>query len=183
MNPIGKKFVTLFLVISLLATNCSSLRTLERKREKGRKHGAVLIIQKKDGRQIKGELITVKQNSLLLLDSATGADVSTNVNYIKVIKILKRSKIWEGIKIGGLTGALCGLLLSLTNSLPWQVWPTRHFYWWGAMLGGFFGGVLGGGVYAFAGADKTIQIEGMSDSEIQETLDELSKKARIRDYK
>ena len=30
---------------------------------------------------------------------------------------------------------------------------------------------------------QTIQIEGMTDSEIQETLKKLRKKARIRDYK
>jgi len=41
------------------------------------------------------------------------------------------------------------------------------------------GAIIGG----IAGTDKTIQIEGMSDSEIQETMDKLRKKARIRDYK
>jgi len=33
------------------------------------------------------------------------------------------------------------------------------------------------------GTDKTIQIEGMSDSEIREAMDKLRKRARIRDYK
>jgi hypothetical protein len=52
-----------------------------------------------------------------------------------------------------------------------------------AGLGGGVGILLGGIVGAFAGADKTIQIEGMSDSEIQEILKKLRKKARIRKYK
>jgi hypothetical protein len=45
---------------------------------------------------------------------------------------------------------------------------------------GLLGGVLFG---AAAGTDKTVQIEGMTDLEIQEAMDKLRKKARIRDYK
>jgi len=43
------------------------------------------------------------------------------------------------------------------------------------MIGGIFGGVVG--------TDKKIRIEGMTDSEINEVLEKLRKKARIRDYK
>ncbi len=49
----------------------------------------------------------------------------------------------------------------------------------GAVVGLLIGGTIG----AISGTDKTIQIEGMTDSEIQETLDKLRKKARVRDYK
>jgi hypothetical protein len=60
------------------------------------------------------------------------------------------------------------------------------------MLGIFTGTILGLPVGAFivaiiglaAGSGgKTIQIEGKSDLEVQETLDKLRKKARIRDFK
>jgi len=44
-----------------------------------------------------------------------------------------------------------------------------------ALIGGFIGMSLG--------KEGTIQIEGKSDSEIQEAMDKLRKKARIRDYK
>jgi hypothetical protein len=43
--------------------------------------------------------------------------------------------------------------------------------------------VLGALIGAAFGKDEKIQIEGMSDSEIQETLDKQRKKARIRDYR
>jgi hypothetical protein len=36
------------------------------------KRGATLIIQKKDGQQVKGELIAVKENSLLLKEAESG---------------------------------------------------------------------------------------------------------------
>ena len=187
MNPTSKKFISLFLVVSLLAINCATFKRREEKREKGKKHGAILIIQKIDGQQMRGELITVKPNSLLLLDTE-GKDVSVDIADIKVIKIVKKKLeiVGLGAVIGGSIGLLCGSLISLTNSLPWKVWPGPSLFWWGAMLGGAIGGVLGvlgGGIYAFAGADKKIKIEGMTDSEIQKTMDKLRKKARIRDYK
>ena len=59
MKAGGKKSIALFLVISLLAL-IGNLLAKERR-------GAKLIIQKKDDQQVKGKLITVKQNSLLLL--------------------------------------------------------------------------------------------------------------------
>ena len=59
MKAGGKKFIALFLVISLLVLT-GNLLAKERRRAK-------LIIQKKDDQQVKGKLITVKQNSLLLL--------------------------------------------------------------------------------------------------------------------
>jgi hypothetical protein len=86
-----KKIVALFLVISLLAINCSTLRTLEEKRKIAkRKHGALLLITRKDNQQISGELIAVKakQKSLLFLESESKADVSVDIKDIKVIKII-----------------------------------------------------------------------------------------------
>ncbi len=51
------------------------------------------------------------------------------------------------------------------------------------MIGGCIGALIGGIVGAGYGIDKTIQIEGMTDLEIEESLEKLRKKARIRDYK
>ena len=73
-----------------------------------KKHGTNLVIQKKDGRQISGELIAVKENSLLLLDSESGADVSVDIKDIKVIK-MKKSMTRLGMGIGCVAGVLTGL--------------------------------------------------------------------------
>ena len=51
--------------------------------------------------------------------------------------------------------------------------------WQGGAIGAIFGGTMG----TVLGTYETIQVEGMTDSETQETLDKLRKKARIRDYK
>jgi hypothetical protein len=51
---------------------------------------------------------------------------------------------------------------------------------WGA-ISAFF--VPVGAISGLVWGSKTIQIDGITDSEIQETLDKLRKKGRIRDYK
>ena len=175
------KLVSLFLVFFLL-TLSGNLYAKERR-------GAKLQITKKNGIQIAGELITVKPNSLLLLNTE-GWDASVGIADIKVITIVKKSKIGKGILygllIGGGTGALVGFM---GGDDPPGSWP---LYWsltagekaaWGGILFGSLGLLIGGVAGAVSGTDKTIQLEGMSDSEIQETMDKLRKKARIRDYK
>ena len=154
-----------------------------RRESRRKKHGANLVMLKKDGQAIKGELIAVKQNSLLLLDKESGADVSVAINDIKVIKIMKVSKVWEGARIGGFIGAAAGALLFLASKdaevtlAPFAVLSSQP------ILGGVIGVIVGGGIVAAAGTDKTIQIEEMSNFEINAVLEELRKKARIRDYK
>ena len=61
-------------------------------------------------------------------------------------------------------------------SEPWE-WSGIGIYT-GAI--GLLAGAIVGGLF---GIDKKIQIEGMTDSEIQKTMDKLRKKARIRDYR
>ncbi len=84
MNPTGKKLISLFLIFTFMMLS-ANLYAKERR-------GAKLIIKKKDGQQVEGELITVKPNSLLLLNSE-GKDVSVDIADIKVIRIVKKSKV------------------------------------------------------------------------------------------
>ena len=92
MNPAGKKFISLFLVFSLVMLSVN-LYAKERR-------GAKLIITKKDGQQIEGELITVKKDSLLILIKWSGRDESIDIADIKVIRIVKKSKKWLGAGLG-----------------------------------------------------------------------------------
>jgi hypothetical protein len=178
MNPTGKKFISLFLIFSLVMLSMN-LYAKERR-------GAKLLITKKDYQQIEGELITVKPNSLLLLD-AEGKDVSIDIADIKVIRIVKKSKVLQGLGFGLLIGAGFSVLTGLTYEKdPLGYIATEgkalRIIWWGAFFGPL--GLLIGGICGVAaGIDKTIQIEGMYDLEIKESLDYLRKKARIRDYK
>ena len=174
MSLSSKRFISLFLFFSLMMLSMN-LYAKERR-------GSKLIITKLDGQLIEGELIAVKQNSLLLLDTE-GKDVSVDVGDIKVFRIENKSKFWTGVRIGGFIGAVAGALLFLASEkeevgfIPFAVLSSH------AIQGGVIGVIFGGTIGALVSADKTIQIEGMTDLEIQETLDYLRKKARVRDYK
>ena len=171
MNPTSKKFISLFLIFSLVMLSVN-LYAKERR-------GAILIIAKKYG-LIEGELIAVKENSLLLLDTQ-GKDVSVDIKDIKVIIIRKKSGAGTGVLLGGSVGALIGLGVyreptGFGAGIDLGPWLTALGF---GIVGGLIGLVIGG----VAGTDKTIQIEGMTDSELHAIMYKLRKKARIRDYK
>jgi len=179
MNPTGKKFISLFLVFSLLSLSIN-LYAKERR-------GAKLIITKKDGQQIEGELITVKTNSLLLLNTE-GKDVSVDIEDIKVIKIVKKSKVESGVVWGGVIGALSGigfaLLIDASGEEGWGGVEFSKYLLLGAgglVAGVLYGALIGAIISALSKGVKKIQIEGMTDLEIRETMDKLRKKARVRD--
>lgn len=169
-----KKFVSLFLVFFLL-TLSGNLYAKERQ-------GAKLQITKKNGIQIAGELITVKPNSLLLLNTE-GRDVSVDIADIKVIRVMKKSKLWTGAGLGALIG---GGGTAMYKHLFFNENGEQELkYIFTALLGligGAAGALAGGFIGASAGIDKTIQIEGRPDTEIREILEYLGKKARVPDY-
>jgi len=183
-----KKFMVLFLVLSLFLFSENLY---------AKKKGAELIVQQINGQQAIGELITVKENSLLLLDSESGADVSVDIREIKLIEIVKESKVWKGIGYGLLSGVVSGALIGylqgddppggplmafgLSSPMPGMFTAYEKAFILGTMCG-ITGGVLGGIGGAIAGKDKIIQFEEKSETEIKEILQKLRKKARIRNF-
>jgi hypothetical protein len=168
-----KKLISLYLVFSILCLY-GNLYANERR-------GANLVIQKTDGQQINGELIAVKENSLLIKEHDSGADGTAIVGEIKIITIVKKSKRGKGalygFGLGAIGGGLAGGLLvepeestRVNNALFGVIWI--------GALGALTGLIVGG----FLGKDKTIQIEGKSEAEIKEVLEELRKKARVPNF-
>ena len=173
MNEKRKKLTSLLLVFSLVVLS-GNLIGKERK-------GVNLTITKKDGQEVMGELITVKPDSLLLLDSE-GVDVSVGIGDVKSIKIMKRSKAYELGLSGFLVGAAySGIAHSGTRKDQVGEEATQHFVFKTIAIGAMTAaaGIIIGMVL---GIDKTIKIEGKSDVEIDAALEKLSKKARIRDF-
>jgi len=173
----GKKLITLVLVFFLLTLSANLY---------AKNKGAKLKVAKKDGQLIEGELITVKPNSLLLLNTE-GRDVSVGIGDIRVIRIVKKSKLFQSLGIGLLIGAGTGAILGLAEGgsidfFGGTITAGENALIGGALLG-FNGLILGGIAGASAGRDKTIQFEGMTDLEIKDILEKLRKKARIPDYK
>jgi hypothetical protein len=181
-----KKLISLFLVFSIICFY-GNLYAKER-------HGADLAIQKTDGQQIKGELIAVKEDSLLLKEHDSGADVTSAVREIKTITIVKKSKRGKGalygFGIGAAGGALAGGLLvepseyekCVNNECFTEKESRVNNAIFGLIFLGAVGALTGLIVGGFIGKDKTIQIEGKSEAAIKEVLEELRKNARVPDF-
>lgn len=167
-GEILKKFISLFLVFSLMILPVNLYSKARR--------GATLSVLKIGGQKIEGVLIAVKEDSLLLLDPEFGDIISVNIKDIDRIRFRKESKFWTGAAIGFSIGAF---IAAITGTSAPQVEGILK----GIAVFGGIGALLGAIIGTRAGTDETIQIEGMTDSEIQEALDKLRKKARIREYK
>ncbi len=142
------------------------------------KKGANLVIEKLDGEQIRGELITVRESSLLLL-SESGVDVSVDITAVEAITIEKESKALLGAGLAFVIGTTCFAFTSVASVEGeysfFEVLPA-------AMIINIPSAIIGAIIGKSIGRDKTFQIEGKTDSEIQESLEYLRKKARIPDY-
>jgi ABC-type transport system involved in cytochrome bd biosynthesis fused ATPase/permease subunit len=148
--------------------------------------GAELVVQKRDGQRIRGELIAVKQNSILLLDAESAADVSANIEDIRVIVIVKKSKAGKGALFGFLAGSGLGVINALAHkgNQDEDVWMRFFNNIFGLIEAALFisAGTLVGFVIGVAsGKDETIKFDGKSPEEVRAILAKLRSKARITD--
>jgi hypothetical protein len=180
-----RKFIALFLVISFLGMNCATYERGEGiNLSPDQKPGEKLVIQKTDGQKVRGELIAVKQNSLLLKESESGVDVNVEISEIKMIKIVNKPNFLAGV-YGFIGGAALGATLGFAGGDDPPGWFSMTASDKALLAGSFFGliglivGAIGG---LIEGIDYPIKFEGRSDSEIKDILKELRKKARIPDF-
>jgi len=164
-----KRIISLFLVASVILLS-TPISAKERK-------GADVIIQRADGTQVRGELIAVKEKSLLMLARESGGDVTVDVEEIKIITMVKKAKYLSGAGLGFLIGAAAGATFIAVKGVNDSL-----VGWMGlsAAVVGCAGALLGFIFVAASGKTKVIQIEGKYDSEIQKILEKLRKKARVR---
>jgi hypothetical protein len=92
------------------------------------RRGVEVVIQTQNGQQVRGELIVVKQNSLLLLDSRSGADVSVDIVNIVLVKIVKKSKAGQGALFGFLAGAGLGAINAAADKVNREEDPWQNFW-------------------------------------------------------
>ncbi len=165
-----KKVVSLLIVFSLVMLSGKTIAQQSWVGE-GERKGVKLKIQKNDGQQVAGELITVKKDSLLLLDSETDADLSVDIKDVNAITLVKKNR---GFQVG-IYGVLAGILYASVTRKPYRYEDKSQDWWTTGLIGGAAGATLG----MVLGINKRIQIQGKSDTEIQKTLKKLSKKARV----
>jgi len=143
------------------------------------RRGAKLSVWKIGDQKIKGELIAVKEDSLLLLESESGADVSVNIKDIAEIRTVNKASVTTGAVFGILIGGVIGVFWPIGTSVASD----------GEESGIMAGILIGSGVALISvlighmAGSKRYVFSVMTDQEIQEALDYLRKKARVRDYK
>jgi hypothetical protein len=159
------------IVIMTLALIVPSLAAKERK-------GASITVTKLDGKVIKGELLAVKGENLILLDRSTSSGVTESLLEIKTIKVVNKSKRVNGLVMGALAGALYGVLFGpKAGEEPdpysdFQLTPGK------AVLVGALGGVFWGAL--IVGVNEQIDLKKKDPENIAKISARLKKYARDR---
>lgn len=147
---------------------------------KKQKSGAQVVVTKTDGSIFEGELLMVKETSILLAihSGVTGEEI--NVNDIEKVKIKKRSKFFSGLGIGLISGAVVGGMLGFADSDDYGGWSTSFNVLAGAIGVGILGVIAGGVTGVILGIDELVNLKTKSPYEKSLTLSKLNKYARVK---
>jgi len=147
---------------------------------KEKKHGSELLIQKKDGQEIRGELLTVKGSQLLLMDSSSLSGVTLDIGEISRIRVLKESKFFKNAGKGLLWGGGIGAVLGFAqgDDEQWFGLSAEEKALGFGLAFGILGGLVGGILGSLEGIDESIDLERRSDDEIRLILNKLDSGSR-----
>jgi hypothetical protein len=142
---------------------------------KEKSNGALILVQKLDGRIIEGELLAVKDTKLILMDSGNLSGITEDLCDIRTIKIVKKSKLLPGLLILGGSEAILGMGGSSNQEGSLRLSSGQRQLLYGTGLA-----MLGGGIWgALKGNDETISLGGRSPEDIKRILNKLSLLARF----
>jgi hypothetical protein len=174
----GKKKQTVgFLVFILAITILPGTSFAEDK-----KHGSEVIVKKKDGATIKAELLTVKNNEIILMDSFDMTGITLRADEIQKITITKKSSVFKGIGLGLVIGGGSGALLGFASGdddSGWFRWSAGEK---AAMAGlglGAIGLLTGGILGAIKGIDESVELEGRTPEEMKLIMKKLNSRSRF----
>jgi hypothetical protein len=134
------------------------------------RHGATVEVTMVDGRLARGELLAVRNDSLLVYDRAADQGQNLDLKQIDQVNVVKKSKIGLGLAIGLGVGLVLGCDPE-TN--------VHNEFYWAKSMAGF--GLLGGIVGAFSSTEKKFSMAGVSSPVIQFKLKWLRHYARDQD--
>ena len=173
-----KKTISLFLVLSLLLLSIP-LTAKEKK-------GVELLLKKTDGTEVRGELIVVKENSMVLMERYSGGDVTVDVSDVRSVTNVKKSKALENAGLIFLICAGTGIVLGSTANKEksgFDIISESEMYIALGILTGLIAVGIGVVIGAFEGKDETIQIKRGDDPRLKSLiLQDLRKKARIQNF-
>jgi len=144
--------------------------------------GAMLRLEKEDGRIIRGELLEVQGESLIILDHEGLEKSSYRLEELKRIVIEKKSGLLKGLGLGLLIGGGGGAAIGLISGNDKQgffAFTAGDKAILGGIAFGLLGGLSGAVLGALSGADESIDVRALSDTEKKKALDMLAAKARF----
>jgi len=147
-----------------------------------RKKGADIIIQKKDGKTIKGELLAVKNNEIILMDSINLSGIKLKSEEIQKITIARKSGFFKGMGLGLVIGGGSGALLGLASGddkAGWFSMTAGEKSAAGGLGLGILGALAGGIVGAIKGIDESVALEGRTQEEMDRIFQKLNTKSRF----
>jgi hypothetical protein len=141
------------------------------------RRGATVEVTMVDGGRVKGELLAVKADALLICEEGTGKGERLDLRQVARVKLFKQSKFLKGMLIG--LGAGLGLSLYISSTYA------GHDQGYGfALAMGIVtpatclgGGLLGG----LAGLHEKFSLLGASPRSVQQNLGRLKRYAREQD--
>ena len=147
--------------------------------------GAQVQIMKSEREVIEGELLRVKDNSLLVMTTGSDTGVTVDMNEIILIRIKKKRTFGKGAVPGLLVGADIGIVAGLAGKYDGEGILVKN-KGEGAFVGGLTLGVLGLGVGGITGSlggqyYKKIQVQGKSPYKIKKIMLKLKEMARFKD--
>ena len=172
--------------------NCASFKSLLLT---GHEHGATVLVKKKNGQLIYGELIAVKRNSLLLLD-AEYVDKNIDFNEIRAVYESQNSNGSSSRKtmlVAGLIGAGLGAVIGIIIAVyihksiydPGEPIPSRDIVTGGvggAAVGGLLGCLVGFLVSGHKELYNSARFKEKSTAEVRRELVKLRSKARVPNF-
>lgn len=145
-----------------------------------KKRGNDLVITTVDNRVFRAELLTIKGNDLIVLPGYPGSETVINIDEVKDIRVVRKSKT----KLGALIGLSAGAGLTLYGIID----ESKHDYdvelgpRFGAIAGAIFCGVglgIGALIGSLSGGDKHIVRVQRTPEENARILAKLNQYARV----
>jgi hypothetical protein len=141
----------------------------------GSRKGSTVVVTMTDGRVLKGELLSVRTNVLLVCDQSDGRGERLDLQQVVKVRVLRKSRILQGLGIGFLVGlALSEYSYGIAGNdeelsgLIFFVLPPQT---------GLVGGICG----ALSGISKTFYLAGESTASVEKDLRWLKLHAREQD--
>jgi hypothetical protein len=158
-----KKLISLIAILATITALASPPLPAKERR------GATVEVTMTDGSLVRGELLTVKADALLVYDSAARQGKNIDLRQVTKVRVLKKSKFGQGLLIG--LGVAVGM--SVIQSKKNEFGFVFTFIGIGSQTA-LFGGIIG----AVAGIDKKISLAGVSSQDILFNLEQLKRHAR-----